>query len=528
MDRFPERIAYLNSLHLWHCAQPPEFDATSIKSSLPMAAEQNEERERLGQMAYFGRQNSGLWNGWKGEQQTIDRILPQATGYHPWTYIVETGIPSADLGALKAMPTEILDNIISLLDIATIDQFKAVNRRVYEAVNSHRHFGLLNREADGTLRALRAINVSYIFSVQAVFEALCVKECTRCGDFGGYMYLPALERLCWQCLETNDRYVPMREMTALRTMGLTLEVLDKLPRFQSYPGGYYVRRAKYNPRKFTYNFLQLIDREAAEQAGVALHGSKAAMDAFVASAGPATWKQHKEEIDRREEERLAKRVEKWRAARDKWKARELHKHEIWHRREAREAPVHGPRWIKDANNTGIAGPQARDGNGPCEDDTDNESISTTCPSNYLESDADDELPSGPKVSDESTDDESCNSSQEEGAAETGGWLDRTLRFHGVTRVPWLNRSAQRTEWGFHCVGCLHCRWSGGRRPSERKGLSWDVRRRREFVFPTFRKHLEEYGPIEGEYHRSVCCDTGRCRRDPSAEQIVHHELFWRG
>lgn len=48
------------------------------------------------------------------------------------------------------------------------------------------------------------------------------------------------------------------------------------------------------------------------------------------SAGPATWKQHKEEIDRREEERLAKRVERWRAARDKFKARELHKHEIWH------------------------------------------------------------------------------------------------------------------------------------------------------------------------------------------------------
>jgi hypothetical protein len=496
-----------------------------------MTAEQDEERRRLGQMIFFGRQ-SNAWGGLNGEQRTIDRILQnrfrQDTGhFHPRNHVVETGTPSADLGALKAMPAEILDDIISLLDIAAIDRFKAANRRAYEAVNSNRHFGHVNREAGGTLRALRAIHASHLVSAQAVFQALCAKECAGCGDFGGYMYLPALQRLCWQCLETRDGHVPMREMAALRAMGLTLDVLDTLPRFQSYRGGYYLGRAKYNPRTFAYGFHQLVDREAAEQAGVALHGSKAAMDAFVASAGPAAWKRYEKEIDRREEERLAKRVENWRAARDKWKARELHKLEIWLRRTARDGLFPRSRRIKDADNTSVAGAPARDANGPREDDTDDESISTVCPSDYLKSDAEDELPStGADASDQQdTDDESRNSSEEEDAADRT--LDRTLRFHGVTRVPWLNRPAQRTEWGFHCVGCLRCQWPDPRGSSERNGRSWYVRRRREFVFTTFREHLEEYGPMEGEYHRAVCCDTGRCRRDKSADQVVEHELFWK-
>lgn len=538
----PEGIEHLNSIYLWKCAQPPEFDAESVNSSSQMTLEQNEERKRLGRMLYFGKIYFDEWRGAEG--WTIDRLLwrHRFEGYQRWITLPRPDAPTRELGALHLLPVEILNMVISQLDVATLDRFKAANRRAFQAVNCHQTFRLLNEEAHDVLRALRAVHLSHVYSVQAVFEALCSEKCTQCGDFGGYMYLAALERICWRCFVEKDRYSPLTEMAALRSFGLTCEILDGLPRFQSYPGGYSLRSREDDIRTYTNGFIQLIDRDAAEQAGVALHGSKEAMDAYVASTNPTVWEGLKEEFDRREKIRIAQRAEKWLIARNKWKTREFHKMEVHERREARrkkkEEEIRGNK--DQCAPPDALGSQALHESG-LHEDTDDESISTVaCSLSEIDEEGEPHFSNSNKTSSSNN---SSMSSQEDLAeisvslephGDPSHWSNHRMRFLGTTRVPWLNRQARRTEWGFHCVGCLHCRWPGtvhehdrwwAIRANERNGLDWTTRRDREFIFSTFKDHLEEYGPIEDKFHRCSCCNKGSCR--DSSKETIQHRLYWK-
>lgn len=57
-----------------------------------------------------------------------------------------------------------------------------------------------------------------------------------------------------------------------------------------------------------------------------------------------------------------------------------------------------------------------------------------------------------------------------------------FRFMAVVRTPWLNKSSQELEWGFHCIGCRIYR----KRP---------LHFRRKFTVGSFKEHLKECGNI---------------------------------
>ena len=494
MEEVKEEYAHLNSIHLWQCAQPPQFDATSVNSVSKMTAEQNEERKRLMRMIFFKEcdMDQATIN------QSIMRPLPYEK-YQEWIFVPKTDAPTTELGALHILPIEILDMIISHMDIATLDRFKAVNRRAFRVVNFHEIFKLLNEEAHDVLRAMRAVHVSHAYSLQAVFDALCSEKCTQCGDYGGYMYLAALERVCWRCLVTKDHYSPMREMAALESFGLTYEILEnRLPRLQTYPGGYSFTEKMYDIPKITGGFVQLIDRNAAEQAGIARHGSREAMDAYVASTNPTVLETLKKEVDRREDIRITQRAEKWHKARNEWKIRMLLKMKVGRRITAREEEK--KQEIRERKEQcarfDTLGLQPLIRSELLHEDTGGESVDSVS-----EIDEDSELHS--LILD-------IKKVQIRAQIERNDTYD--MRFLGTTRIPWLNRQAKRTEWGFHCVGCQHCQ--------RRTGNS----REREFIFPTFKDHLKECGPIEDGFHRCDCCDKGSCRELSGGR--LDHALFW--
>ncbi|KAG6823235.1 hypothetical protein H0H92_010906 [Tricholoma furcatifolium] len=88
------------------------------------------------------------------------------------------------------------------------------------------------------------------------------------------------------------------------------------------------------------------------------------------------------------------------------------------------------------------------------------------------------------------------SAMEEYVSSTGTQdpLDRregnTLRFMAIVRTPWLNRSSQELEWGFHCAGCQKCHYS--------RTLHF----RRKFTVGSFNDHLKECGNIrDGKHHK---------------------------
>jgi hypothetical protein len=66
-----------------------------------------------------------------------------------------------------------------------------------------------------------------------------------------------------------------------------------------------------------------------------------------------------------------------------------------------------------------------------------------------------------------------------------------LRFMAVVRLPWLDKTSQRLEWGFHCIGCekqYRCR-----------PLHW----RRKFAEASFSEHLRQCGDIQWDSSREL-------------------------
>jgi len=520
-------IKHMNSLHIWRCTQPPEFDP---KSKKPLTPAQRAEIQELGKTTYFGILSSDHFKG-----LTLDRNLPvhpqDGLDYRRCIFLTETPPPTARLGSLDRLPLETINAIISLLDIAAVDQLKVVNRRAFAVANSHPQFKLLNWEAHDTLRGIRAIRISQTITVQTLFERLCASQCVECGEFGGYMYLVTFERVCRRCFEKNDRYSPLREIAALKKFGLTPEILGPLPRFQSYPGsygnsGFFLGLVKLK------NYTPLVDRESAYRAGIAKHGSEEAMQEFVAKADPNIWKSYKKEIDERKKKHMAERAAKWRKDKARWRAyikkqnadKRARMEERQRRKEEREKRI-GNGTEEQLISRGRPGSQIGDDESRRED-TDNESDSTlpyTSDSDQGNDEDNDSLCSDTERrerearSDEDSDDDDLEKLHNE-----------PLRYAAMMRVPWLNRRTQKGEWGFHCIACLNTgTWPiQYDDPNGPNYYDWGTRYKRDFIMSAFSEHLKEYGPVrDGVHHFNGCCEAGWCKQ--SWKRDIEHRLFWR-
>ena len=282
------------------CSQPDWFRPDSITDLSPA---QQKDREKWAGLAYFGLPDCG---------RTLDRDLPDIDipAHCYFRLVLATSEPSkVGLGVLDRLPLELVSYIISALDISAVDQFKAVNKRAFEIVDTHTQFKVINSQAYGALRGLRAIKISHTITVERLFKKLCESQCNECGNYGGYMYLVTLQRVCLQCFTKNDRYIPLDETEALTLFGLTPKILWTLPHFQSYPGReprrFYAKNNKHNisaSRRLQDSIL-LVDRESARSAGIIHHGSFEAMQEYVANADPDIHKSYIKEIKEREPER---------------------------------------------------------------------------------------------------------------------------------------------------------------------------------------------------------------------------------
>ena len=486
-----------NSFHLWLCAQPANFDVNALPNQELNPAQQ-EERRQLSEIAYFD---------WRLVRSfgTLDANLPS---FDDWrrtfprrVFLARTGPPTVGLGSLDKLPLEILNCILSSLDISAIDQFKATNRRSLEVVDAHPQFRIINRQAYDTLLGLRAIKTKHMITVQTLFDKLCNSHCSECGDYGGYIYLVTFERVCCRCFTEKDQYLPLREIDAIKKFGLSLEILRTLPRFQGYPGHY---GAGFRTEWFVREkepYVLLIDRASAYEAGIVCHGSFKAMQEYVANADSKIWKSYEKEIEGREKklavERAVKKRENEARRKAEAKKRNAYKREIWTRREEREMRKgNGAAFIE-----GVEDPNEH---------TDNESLSTLFsePDTDHASDNDTKGDSSNVRSDGEQRETEATSSEDSGDHEQ-------FRYIAVVRVPWLNRKSGRDEWGFHCIGC--------------EGLDkWLNHANRDFIMSTFREHLKECGPIRaGVHHINDCCEKGTCRKKETEYRTIYEGPFWR-
>lgn len=183
--------------------------------------------------------------------------------------------PSAvNIGSLDALPIELLQIILSQLDIRALTDFRYVNRRAVELVGSLTKYSTINRYFETAISAILSIHTGRWITCETLYTKLCTAECEECGGYGGYLYLLTCKRVCFTCFANQKPYMPLTPTYASRKFGLDRQLVNSLPRMKVLPG-------IYSPSAKKLTATSLVDYEVSLCAGIERHGSLAAMKRYV-------------------------------------------------------------------------------------------------------------------------------------------------------------------------------------------------------------------------------------------------------
>ena len=186
--------------------------------------------------------------------------------------------PAASLGTLTLLPQELLDQVLSHVDMSSLAAFSLANRRAAHAVSALPALAIAARRAPLVLRSVRAIRVAPQIAPAALLAALQRGSCEDCGaPAAPLLYLLAgPRRVCVPCLELDARYLPLTPAYAAACYGL--ESAAGLRRMRAVGGAY----GPVVEGEAVAEGEVLVDRRAAIWAGIVRHGSMDRMERFVA------------------------------------------------------------------------------------------------------------------------------------------------------------------------------------------------------------------------------------------------------
>lgn len=201
----------------------------------------------------------------------------------PLDDLVPHSEPQCDLGVLDKLPLELQQAVFAQVDLRTLFDFRRVNRRALQIVDSIPEYRNVIKHAPNALRAVLSIGTGSYTTCLDLWATLTTSACTDCGDFGGFIYLPTCQRICFLCNFDKKKYFPLTPHEVGRRFGITLAAANDLPKMRSVPGEYSSTQRTYRTR------VTLVDREVAHQAGLAHHGSEDAIEDHVKTNQERLW-----------------------------------------------------------------------------------------------------------------------------------------------------------------------------------------------------------------------------------------------
>ena len=204
------------------------------------------------------------------DDNELDEHLPLDNGWHLH--------PRVNLGNLDRLPPEILSITLIQIDLQTLTDFRRVNQRAMEVIDSIPQYAAILEHTPDALRALLAVETANMTTCQDIYSQLCTFRCNTCSNFGDYLYLITLKRTCFECFTQNQSYLPLLPSEVRRRFGLTFAQLKSVPRMRSLPGCYSLEM------KNCIRRVTLYDPKSAVGAGIDAHGSEEKMLNFVTKA----------------------------------------------------------------------------------------------------------------------------------------------------------------------------------------------------------------------------------------------------
>ena len=133
------------------------------------------------------------------------------------------------LGALD-QPVEIIQNIISQLSLPDLRNFKAVNSCARLMVVSSYQYRNVITYGSEVISTLYKTELHSIFPLIRIHEVLTHGRCVACDRFGGYVFLPGLQRCCERCARYDPELIPIRTGAATtKHKTLVRESRGKIP-----------------------------------------------------------------------------------------------------------------------------------------------------------------------------------------------------------------------------------------------------------------------------------------------------------
>lgn len=171
-----------------------------------------------------------------------------------------TRTPVVPLGNLDALPLELLHSILSMLDLQTLLNFTQTCLRGTAIVVSLVEFRDLVQHAPQAMRALASTKLLHYHPVHTLHAAMLSEECSSCGEYGAFLFLPTCERCCFSCLWRNQSLWVIPISQARRCFDLSIASTKKLPTMTSIPGEYCVLSRVSRQRK-----IRLVSVKAAKE-----------------------------------------------------------------------------------------------------------------------------------------------------------------------------------------------------------------------------------------------------------------------
>ena len=198
--------------------------------------------------------------------------------------------PQFGLGSLDCLPPELLSITLAQIDLRSLTDFRRVNQRAMELVDSLPQHRALVTHAPALLRGILSNGTGRWISCQDLFDTFCTAVCEVCGDFGGYVYIITCKRVCFLCLSDESSYLPLLRRDVSCKFGLNSSVISELPTMKSLPG-------RYSPNeRICRTRLTLIDSESAWQAAIKVHGTASAVKQYTSELAAKRWEQYQKRI----------------------------------------------------------------------------------------------------------------------------------------------------------------------------------------------------------------------------------------
>lgn len=198
-------------------SNPQSDHSTSSDSSDGIPPDQRHP-PRVPFLTKLGREKARLW-GCRSVSETFQRAS------------------NAELGYLGRLPTEILIEVIQILDLDSLFNLRQVNLQLRHLVTSLQPYQLMVTHGLEVFNTLLHTGLAVDISLRDFENILCTMECSFCGKFSGYVSLLIWKRCCVDCRRSSPETQVRGLESIIYRFQMTKAEVDQLKSFIPPPLG---------------------------------------------------------------------------------------------------------------------------------------------------------------------------------------------------------------------------------------------------------------------------------------------------